>query len=61
MRTCDDCKATMSQGYVIDAGVKYLCEACHPKHYTPEQWAEEYANGESESYWTQWEEGDEEA
>ena len=47
----------MSQGYVIDAGVKYLCETCHPKHYTPEQWAEEYADGESESYWTQWEEG----
>jgi len=61
VRTCDDCKATMSQGYVIDAGVKYLCETCHPRHYTPEQWDEEYANGESESYWTQWgDDGEEE-
>lgn len=58
MRTCDDCKATMRQGYVIDAGVKYLCETCHPKHYTPEEWAVEYADGESESYWTEWEEDD---
>lgn len=60
MRTCDDCKATMRQGYVIDAGVQYLCETCHPRHYTPEQWAAEYAGGESDSYWTEWEDDGEE-
>ncbi len=44
--------------YVIDAGVRYLCESCHPRHYTPEEWAAEYADGESGSYWTEWEEDD---
>lgn len=56
MRVCDDCGAKMRQGFVIDAGTQYLCEDCHPKHYTPEQWEIEYANGEGESYWTEWEE-----
>lgn len=56
MRVCDDCGKWMRRGFVIDAGVKYFCEECHPKHYTPEQWEIEYANGEGESYWTEWEE-----
>ena len=57
MRNCDMCGAAMRQGFVIDAGTEYLCETCHPKRYTPEAWAQEYADGESESYWTEWEGG----
>lgn len=54
MRICDECKTPMYEGYVIDAGVQYLCDACHGKHFTPEEWEAEYADGESDSYWTSW-------
>ena len=55
MRVCDDCGKWMRQGFVIDAGVKYFCEDCHPKHYTPEQWEEMYGDGDTENYFTSWE------
>lgn len=58
MPRCDDCRTPMTQGYVIDAGALHYCEPCHTKHYTPEQWAEMYFDGETDNYWTEWEEGD---
>ena len=61
MRQCDECGAKMRQGLVIDSGTAYYCgEACLHKHYTPAQWADMYADGEGDSYWTEWEEGEEE-
>jgi len=47
----------MRQGYVIDSGTASYCgDACLHKHYTPAQWVEMYADGEGDSYWTEWEE-----
>ena len=61
MRKCDNCGDKMREGYVIDGGFRYYCgDACLHVHYTPAQYAEMYADGEGDSYWTEWEEdGDE--
>jgi len=56
---CDECGKKMSEGFCIDAGAEYYCtEKCLHKHYTKEQWAEMYDDGNSDSYWTTWEEDD---
>lgn len=54
-RTCSECGKEMTEGYVIDNGMEYYCNAeCLAKHYTDEEWADLYATGDS--YWTSWEE-----
>lgn len=58
-RRCDECNNQMDQGFVVNGGEEYYCdEECLHKHYTPEEWAEMYGDGNSDSYWTQWEEGE---
>ena len=59
MRICSECGKEMVQGYCIDNGIEYYCNAeCLGKHYTDEEWADLYATGDS--YWTEWEEEDNE-
>jgi hypothetical protein len=49
----------MRNGYVIDAGAEYYCgEECLHKHYTPAEWEELYGDGETDSYWTEWDDDD---
>jgi hypothetical protein len=46
----------MQDGYVIDGGFAYYCsDECLHKVYSEEEWLELYAEGESDSYWTEWE------
>ena len=55
-RTCDECGAHMVQGFVIDGGCEYYCsEDCLHKNYTPEEWEEMYGDGNTDNYWTEWE------
>lgn len=59
-RRCDHCGAVMTEGYCIDGGAEYYCtDSCLHAHYTPEEWEDLYDDGNSDSYWTQWE-GEEE-
>jgi hypothetical protein len=57
-RICDECGATMTEGYCIDSGCEYYCsDECLHKHYTPEEWKSMYRDGDGDSYWTDWTEG----
>jgi len=59
-RNCTECGAGMNEGYCFDGGRAYYCSnECLHKHYTPAEWAEMYADGEGDSYWTEWEDEDE--
>jgi hypothetical protein len=56
-RNCSECNKVMSEGYVVNGGEEYYCkDECLHKHYTAEQWVEMHNNGESDSYYTQWNE-----
>lgn len=58
-RKCDECEKGMNEGYCIDGGGEYYCsDECLYKHYTAEEWAEMYDDGESDSYYTEWEDED---
>ena len=59
MRICTECGNEMNQGYLIDNGFEYYCsDKCLHKNYTIEEWEEMYDDGNSDSYWTEWEEDD---
>lgn len=54
-RTCSHCGADITAGgYVINGGDEYCCEHCHAEHFTPEEWAEMYDDGNGDSYWSDW-------
>ena len=56
-RKCDECGVGMNNGYVINGGEQYYCsDTCLHKHITPEEWLDLYDEGNSDSYWTEWEE-----
>jgi len=56
-RTCDEYGKGMNEGYCFDGGCEYYCsDECLHKHFTPEEWAEAYADGDGDSYWTTWDE-----
>lgn len=61
-RYCVACGENLThEGFVIDDGLAYYCsEECLHKDYTEEEWTEMYADGEGTSYWTEWEDEDEE-
>lgn len=60
-RQCTACGAGMNEGYCINGGVSYYCsDECLHKHITPAEYEEQYADGEGDSYWTEWEEEEEE-
>lgn len=55
-RTCTECDSRMNEGYCIDNGCEYYCsEKCLNKHYTKEEFLEQYNEWEWDSYWTEWE------
>jgi len=59
MRKCSECGRPMVQGYLIHDGDEYYCsDECLHKHYTEQEWLELYDNGNSDSYWTEWEADD---
>jgi hypothetical protein len=46
----------MNEGYCINGGVSYYCsDDCLHKHITLAEYKEQYADGEGDSYWTEWE------
>ena len=63
VKVCDVCKSLMIDGYCIDNGFEYRCsdeclcskegnlETDIPKN----EWEELFADGEGDSYWTEWE------
>lgn len=56
-RICTACKKGMNEGYCINDGEAYYCgEACLGDYCTQEEWEELYADGEGDSYWTDWSE-----
>jgi len=56
-RTCSECGKSMNAGFVIEGGSEYYCsEECLHKHYTDEDYDRMYDNGEGDSYWTEFEE-----
>ena len=55
-RNCTECGAGMNEGYCFDGGRAYYCsDACLHKHFTHDEWKKLYADGEGDSYWTEWE------
>jgi late competence protein required for DNA uptake (superfamily II DNA/RNA helicase) len=59
-RKCDKCGQGMNEGFCIYEGEEYYCSnECLHLVYSEEEWSEMYNaedNGSSSSYWTQWEE-----
>lgn len=55
-RTCSHCNKKMDEGYCIHGGVQYFCsQECLEYEYTQEEWLELYDDGNSDSYYTTWE------
>jgi len=56
LRKCDICGKPMKSGYVIGGGLEYYCsDKCLHKIYTEKEWNDLYDEGNSDSYWTEWE------
>ena len=56
IRSCNHCRKVMTEGYVIEGGLSYYCsKPCLLKHCTEAEWEELYGDGETDSYWTEWE------
>lgn len=55
MRYCSECGKPMKEGYVVENGLEYYCsDKCLYKHYTLEEWQEMYDDGNTDNYWTDW-------
>lgn len=53
-RKCFICLKKMSSGFVIESGLKYYCsDDCLHFDYTDEEWKTIYDEGNSDSYWTE--------
>ena len=56
-RECNACGKGMNEGYCIESGIEYYCsDACLHTEITHEEYMELYADGEGDSYWTDWSE-----
>lgn len=56
-RKCTACDAGMNEGYCIESGMEYYCsDACLYLNMTPAEYLELHADGEGDSYWTDWSE-----
>lgn len=56
LRVCSVCGKVMNKGYVVDSGMEYYCsDECLLTKYTNDEWNEMYDNGNSDSYYTEWE------
>ena len=58
-RQCTACGAGMNEGYVIESREWYCSDECLPM--TEAEFEELYADGEGDSYWTEWEAEDADA
>jgi hypothetical protein len=46
----------MNEGYVVDGGAEYYCDdPCLHQSMTAELYEELHADGEGDTYWTEWE------
>lgn len=55
IRKCSVCGEYMVDGFVFDGGMSYYCdEKCLHTEFTEEEWIETYDDGNSDSYWTEW-------
>lgn len=55
-RSCDECGKPMTEGYCIDNGFEYYCsDECLEKNMTRAEFERLYADGEGDSYYTEWE------
>jgi hypothetical protein len=60
-RTCSHCGKGMSEGYCIEGGESYYCSPeCLHANMTEEEYLELHDDGNGDSYWTEWEEDDNE-
>ena len=58
-RICSHCGKPMTSGYCIDGGMEYYCsDHCLHQHYSDKEYLEMYDGGDGDSYWTEWEEDD---
>jgi hypothetical protein len=56
-RECNACGKGMNEGYCIEGGIEYYCsKPCLNTEISDEEFAELYADGEGDSYWTDWSE-----
>lgn len=56
-RECTACGKGMNEGYCIEGGIEYYCsDECLHTEVTPAEWDELYADGEGDSYYTDWSE-----
>jgi len=54
-RKCSCCGKGMTEGYCIDGGEEYFCsDECLHTEYTKEEFEAKYAEGDGDSYWTEW-------
>lgn len=51
-RICRECGVLAQEGYVIEACDFYCSEQCLHQHISAEEFDELYADGEGDSYWT---------
>lgn len=55
-RVCTHCMGLFIEGYVIDGGVEYFCSTEHlHTTYTQEEYLDMYDDGNSETYYSTWE------
>lgn len=53
---CNECGKGMNEGYVIEGASECYCsDYCLDKHITPAEFEELHADGEGDTYWTEWE------
>lgn len=56
-RECTACKGGMNEGYCIESGIEYYCsKVCLNTEISDEEWDKLYADGEGDSYYTDWSE-----
>lgn len=57
VRKCDACNSYMIEGYCIEEGTEHYCsDECLLTEMTKEEFNGLYADGEGDSYFTDWEE-----
>lgn len=60
-RRCDHCNVVMTEGYCIDGGANYYCtDPCLYANMTEAEYLDLYDDGEGDTYWTTWDEEDDE-
>jgi len=60
-RRCEACNKEILEGYCIDGGEEYYCsDDCLHTKYTDKEFQEMYDDGNGDSYWTEWEDDEDE-